>query len=48
MIVEAISKGKRLQDEGWHGPYILQHIVRCRCRSLSGATVTGVMQALKT
>ena len=46
MITEAFAQGGRLQDEGWHGPDVLQHAVRFLCRGLSRATPAAVMLSL--
>ena len=47
MIAGAFAQGGRLQEEGRHGPDILQHTIRSLCRSLSRATPAAVMRALQ-
>ena len=47
MISGAFKQAGRLQDEGLHGPEVLQHVIRTLCRGLSRATPAAVMQALQ-
>ena len=43
MIADAFAQGGRLQDEGRHGPNVLQHVIRSLCRGLGRATPAAVM-----